>query len=426
MTYLVTPTDYKPREQASCSSVKLSLQCERAWFFRYVLGIKEPAVEWSVCREWTKPKPKLATKPTHDEKEAVKYFNRTRRKAIGKTGHHILELWVESFRGGPGVPPEMWHDIPGRVVTAGLGLIPHPSMLEDYFVERKGLDDFVERVTDGVNALEFNMYLDLVTVEKRNARMLVTDYKTTSSFDWIKTPQELQEDTQGICYPLDVMLEFDLDVIDCRWIYFLTEGAPKARAVDFVVTRDAALKRALPIVNRADELINTMRLGLTADEVPANTGACDLYGGCIYHTSRGGPCTARPSWGKILRARHARTKTEQENRVMAGGFRRNAVAAGAIGGGAAAAGTTAASTATNTEQPAGQPAAAGAAQGAEAPGDAASGAARRRGGTRRAASTEEQGTIHLSFEGGTMIELPPSSPFYAQAVAIYNAFHPEA
>jgi len=402
---------YKPREQASPSAISTAELCDRKWFYIYVEGRKELKLTWAQAKRIPKPK----------GKDAVKAWNKLRRPAIGHEGHSIIERWYESFR--PGAKPAAidWNDLPGRVMLAGLPLLPHPSTLRDWFLERPVAKDFTSRVVPGLN-YEFNGYIDLVPVGKDDT-FRVIDHKTTSSFDWVKTPQELIEDPQGIVYPLDVMLRHNLERIACRWVYYRTEGTPKARAVDFMVTREGALRRALPLVNRGAELVNNIRNKLTVDQMPANTAACDQFGGCMYHHSRGGPCEARRSVGKILRVMRASTKAEQERTIM--GFRKNAQAAGVIGGGDKPANTRAAAPAEDaaSSEPAqeqGETSEAQDSQQSEAPARGA----RRGGARRRGASDTDAGTISLVFESGATIAIPQGSALYEQAAAVHSAFFP--
>lgn len=448
---LVTRPNYVPRAQASCSAVSAANKCERAWAYRYIVGIDEPDFTWEEAKRLIKPtKPKTRDAVVLDaHRENVKLFNRTRRKALGKEGHGILETWAGSFyspdderhRDASGIN---WHDVPGRTVLAGLGEIPHPSTLLSWDIEQPLAEDFVSRVTGGKLDFEFNGFVDYVARPKPEMVFasraeaaairgtwqppaIVVDYKTTSSFDWIKTPQELQDDPQGIIYPLDVMLSTGLEQVDCRWIYFLTEGAPKARAVDFTVTRSEALRRALPIVNRADELISKIKRGLTVDDTAGNPAACELYGGCIYHASRGGPCAVEVSRGKIARAKASLNRTGTENIIM--GFRKAAQAAGAIGGGTQAANP--AGQPQTQSQPAegaagAEPAAGGGAADQTAAGEAAASGARRGAprGARRNVAGDDAPSISI-VSGDSSIELPKSSPLYAQASSVFSALFPE-
>ena len=313
---------YVPREQVSPSSIKLARMCERAWGYRYILGYKEPEAEW---REFL-PGGSLAERPhqskpnpTLAEQEALKAWNRLRRPALGKAVHSLLEQWYAGRTND-----DDWHSEPGRVLLPALFYFPHPSK-GNFQTEAKIPDSFVRDITEGKHNYEFNAYIDLlgaeygaVTVEKTN------DLKTTSSFDWALKPEELLLDTQGIVYPLYTMHFYGVRTLQPRWIYTLTEGEPKARAVDFRVTYEGALKRALPIFDEGAVLIQKIRDRADPNGLAANVAACDMYHRkCVYHHSVGGPCNAESSPGKIARAFMARG-VKQEKVIMAFSLKRPA------------------------------------------------------------------------------------------------------
>ena len=113
-------------------------------------------------------------------------------------------------------------------------------------------------------------FYDLITVE-RVARPLSTggavhrlvhrlwDFKTTSSFDWAKTEDELREDPQVLLYALHAMQTFGLQEIECSWIYLLTEGKPRSYVVTVLVTRAEAEAAVLEMAETAAEVVDKVR-----------------------------------------------------------------------------------------------------------------------------------------------------------------------
>lgn len=301
--YVIRPS-YVPREQVSPSSIKLARMCERAWGYRYILGFKEPEADW---RDFL-PGAKLTKRPT--DKEELKAWNRLRRPALGKAVHSLLEDWYAGR-------PVDWRSEPGKILLPALMYFPHPST-GHFKTEQKIHDSFVAEITDGKHNYEFNAFIDLVgaaygavTVEH------VNDLKTTSSFDWAMKPEDLLLDTQGIIYPLYTMRYFQVSKMQPRWVYTLTEGNPQARAVDFRVTYDGTLKRALPIFDEGAILIQKIRDRADPNALAPNVGACDMYHRkCVYHHSAGGSCKAESSPGKMARAFFARG-VQQEKAIMA-------------------------------------------------------------------------------------------------------------
>lgn len=295
---------YVPREQVSPSSIKLARMCERAWGYRYILGYREPEAEW---REFL-PGARLAQRPT--DKEELKAWNRLRRPALGKAVHALLEDWYAGR-------PVDWHSEPGKILLPALMYFPHPKK-GHFTTEKKIHDSFVAEITDGKHNYEFNAFIDLVGAEYGAVTVeRVNDLKTTSSFDWALKPDELLLDTQGVIYPLYTMRIHRVQSVQPRWVYTLTEGNPQARAVDFRVTYDGALKRALPIFDEGALLIQKIRDRADPNGLAANVAACDMYHRkCVYHHSVGGPCNAESSPGKIARALMARG-VKQEKAIMA-------------------------------------------------------------------------------------------------------------
>lgn len=300
---------YVPREQVSPSSIKLARMCERAWGYRYILGYKEPEAEWSEFL----PGARLAQRPT--DKEELKAWNRLRRPALGKAVHALLEDWYA----GRSVD---WHSEPGRILLPALMYFPHPSKILACRTEEQIAGSFVPTMTGGKHNYEFNAFIDVNGAEGDEVSLL--DLKTTSSFDWALKPEELLLDTQGIVYPLYVMWKQrgfmqhrGKSAMTPRWVYTLTEGEPKARAVDFRVTYAGALKRALPIFDEGAILIQKIRDRADPNGLAANVAACDMYHRkCVYHHSVGGPCNAESSPGKMARAFLARG-VKQEKVIMA-------------------------------------------------------------------------------------------------------------
>lgn len=326
--------NYEPRAQVSPSRFKLARMCARADAYRYVAGIREIEHKWEIIGSVPKPaathdpKDKAAAK---EHRARVAAWNRARRGPLGKECHKLIEAWYASFLSPdhPQLDQTIWHTEPGRIVLAGLHLLPHPSTLGWWATEQKIPDSFVSEMTGGVHDYEFNAYIDLLATLKirgPHGFQLANDYKTTSSFDWMLKPAELIEDTQGVMYPLYAMRRSGVDSIVPRWTYFRTEDAPSARAVDFRVTYDGAKRRALKLFDEGATLVQRCVDRVDPADVPGNVALChDFYHRtCVYHHAVGGPCNAESTPGKRLRASLA-TQTKREQ-IMAG-FKKNGAAA---------------------------------------------------------------------------------------------------
>ena len=137
---------------------------------------------------------------------------------------------------------------------------------------------------------------------------LTIDYKSTKDPKWIKTPAMLRADEQANLYAYDgITKAIDPGQIyereyatpyPMRWVYFRTQGKREARAVDFGLTFREADHKVHLLVQQAKAL-DTIE---TVDQALTNPDACDAYGGCPYHHSRGGPCDAKRNLGRAILA----------------------------------------------------------------------------------------------------------------------------
>lgn len=441
---LETRANYEPRAQVSPSRFKLSRICARADAFRYVLGFREREYPWPTIKDVPRPpadhdkKDKAAAKA---HRALVSAWNRKRRGPLGKEAHKIIEAWYLSFVSPdhPQIDPEIWHTEPGRVVLAGLHLLPHPSTLAWWATEQKIPDSFVHDISGGQYSYEFNAYIDLLATRKvatAHGYQIIDDHKTTSDFEWMQKPAELLEDPQGVMYPLYAMRRAGTDSIVPRWTYFRTEDSPSARAVDFRVLYDGAKKRALKLFEEGAVLVQRCVDRVDPSDVPANVSACfDFYHRtCVYHHSVGGPCNAESTPGKRLRASLA-TPQRREKIIMGGFSKAKNAAGGSSANAAAAAGTTAPAQSESTE---GTASTEGVAEGTTEAGEGAvtggdeqpaAGGGFNRGGAKRGPKPKADrvataGVVNIQTEHGEFA-LPENSPMHAKLNAIGGALFGE-
>ncbi len=302
---LEQPPGYAPSEHNSPSSLDLDERCNAAWGLRYLQGLREPEVPWAEI-----------------EAGAV-CTSGQRSKALGTAGHAILEAY---YKREP-LPFGGWDSVPGKVVHAGLHLLPHPDECLEVWVESdlfvpntsgvvfKGKLDLVARVSAaGLKRLG----LEHAATYADGSGWVLFDYKTTSDFKWQKNPAVLRIDKQGVLYPWSTMQLRDreayeaadpggdwqaLTQLPCRWVYFRTRGAAAAKCTDWVA--DAAELRPLvhALIDRASELDAIKRSGMAWTDLQKNANSCGMFAGCEYHTSKGGPCDARRRLGSLIQAR---------------------------------------------------------------------------------------------------------------------------
>jgi hypothetical protein len=410
---------YVPREQWSASGLSHDRACRRSYALRYLEGRKEIELAWLEAEALPEP-PKAPKNASALEKErakaAKKAWNKKRRPACGKASHGIQEAYYRQGVAGLWHPPMAWLDMseafhtkPGEILLPGLALMPAPRECLDALIEDpirlrweflpahlreqveadpitfSGFKDLVLVTAEGVLhwhaesdcyyvAPEFDpgdgLVADVTGVREheqaardRGERfwsISLKDLKTTYDFasKAVKSPEDLATDEQASLYALDVMQRFDLNRLECTWVYCRSEGKPDARAVTFTVLRSDAEEIVTALVERALELRKLMRacpqlsaadaaalkaalekpaekrcareldlIQLSADvdekrhlyvmSLPASPEACDDYGGRDCHASRGGPCDARLSYVAMIQRRmRAATATKGPRPMM--------------------------------------------------------------------------------------------------------------
>jgi hypothetical protein len=215
--------------------------------------------------------------------------------ARGSEVHDILDKWG---RGSAAINPLTHY---GAIAATAVDHIPAPGFMEvetafevetEYviFTGRRDLVFFDTRVTGGL--------------------WVIGDYKTTTSFKWALTPDDLPKDEQGVIYGLSIFETEACDFVELRWIYLLdpgenaTPGRYKSHVVRTVVSRDQIYKAVETMIALALEL--EAYDGLEPNELPHNVNTCDAYGGCPYMSECG--LTA----GERMRATMAQSELQKQ------------------------------------------------------------------------------------------------------------------
>ena len=273
--------DFKPKEVFSPSQIETSLGCEVEWGFRYLWGLKPLEFNWL-------------------QVQAGEGQPRDRATAFGKAMHSEGESYYTT-----GLYDHT--SAPGRALTAGLHLLPHPTQCEIIEVER-GLTIDTKAIFGGIEPVKFNGFKDLVT--RLKGEWYLFDYKSTKDFDYKKESEDrrskrgftvhgLKDDLAANTYALDVMLAQGLDSLRGRWVYFKSQGRPEAQATDLTWTKEHSKAVFQGGLIQATHLRRTMRESPSPLELDANTSHCNLYG-CVYRASVGGPCTKEKSDKPLL------------------------------------------------------------------------------------------------------------------------------
>ena len=288
-----------PRQYHSPSSV--SYKCDYAWALRYIQKIREPEIPYALIESG---QVKAVQFPTGPGECSYKQ----RGASLGKAMHAVGEEYYTGHA-------PAWRTFPGQVFESGLHLLPRPSKCDIVQVEREcGTEPIVgeKHAKKGlrIHGILWNMKRDLAIggrVELAHlgidAPCAQFDYKSSANvLEYALTPEKLYNDVQACGYAVDFCERFGRVDAPSRWVYFETKKVRRAAPVDVVIP----LGHALEIMAAAAEKAERLDRIVTIADAERNLDACCDYSGqpgiigCSYHTSKGGPCNARRSTGRLI------------------------------------------------------------------------------------------------------------------------------
>jgi hypothetical protein len=331
-----------PRPYHSPSSIELADKCRKAWGLRYISGLRYNDAPWQPLPAYTEAfvwpdwvDLKVIRADTEKDRSgrtlAERLIGRQHSSAFGTAMHSIGEGW---FRG----EDVDWQSDPGKVFLSGAHLLPHPSRCHEVRIEEPiGTVPYTSKHLGETRLLEVGGirlmgYIDLEVLpfEEESARLgippgwAVIDYKSTKDLKypvydfkgsddqrWAQKAEALKHDTQAALYAYahahsDRSIWHGMDPVQLafapdpcppqRWVYFQTQGRPAARAVDVHTSYRDALARVHLMVEQAKVLDSLESI----DQCIPNPSACPEYGGCEFHVSKGGPCTAERRLGAAV------------------------------------------------------------------------------------------------------------------------------
>jgi hypothetical protein len=298
-----------PRLYHSASSIKAGAQCQRAWAYQYIDGIREKDVAWTTIAAHEEAGGKLRDAP---------YTSRQRSFALGKAMHTVGEDWFTHVTG-----PD-WNSLPGQIFDSGTHLLPHPDKCVAVRVEEpigaepmpSGASEHAPPVGLRLHGILWAGYKDLVAVPATESELdrlglpqvlepILIDYKSSSNIKrYALTPEALTTDVQANLYAIDVCHKFGLTSVPARWVYFETKKVRRAKAVDTWIHLD----QALDLLEAPAALAKELDRLTSSDAAPQNTDACGEYGGCIHHKNKGGPCNPHRSLAQLVRQPHKEDK----------------------------------------------------------------------------------------------------------------------
>ena len=225
-------------EYVSASQVQRFEECPRKWYESYVLGNRQP------------------------ETDAMR---------LGTLIHKEVEHYLLTGE----VRDSDWADL----VREGASLTPRPS--KDMLVEHKLVIPTWEGGPEWVG------YLDLGYLHE--GVLCVDDWKTKSSFNYCKSPEELANDIQMGSYGLWLLAMAPklfgaaINVVKLSHINLKTKGKKEARRVEVVVNKEQIVKRWEKSLELVREMVSwAEKQPEKSETLPPNPKMCGAYGGCFY------------------------------------------------------------------------------------------------------------------------------------------------
>ncbi len=307
MTVRLEQSKSGPRELFSTSQIEKAFGpgyvepgsegCHRAWGFRYLGGLREPEISYA----------EALAMPATTESE-----RRYRGGALARTWGKHAETYIEAYIRGEALNPG---DDTVRRLIPGFGLLPNPRSLLEYRFQVP-VNVKTGPAGDTVSWQGFKDFTGVVALEYRPLRFLI-DFKTTTpkvdngknrelgrpigSWAFMKQPADLLRDWQFNLYEYQEIQQYGAPSA-ARWVYWASPekdprypNRPEARASDVPNPDPESIAR---VVETLDQHARTLRSyirqfrdkRLTVMQLPANTHACNAFGGCPYRRDLGGQC----------------------------------------------------------------------------------------------------------------------------------------
>jgi RecB family exonuclease len=235
--------------KVSPSQIKLVRDCLRKWAFKYILKKADPP---------------------------------GRQAQLGTGIHKVLERYLRTgwLPKGPGQALEIrtpqktyrWsHDQIVAIVLPGIVHLPAPGIA-------RCEQEFTIPIDDDLLIRGFIDFL-----YQQDDTVIVGDHKTTSNLQYALTPEDLQQDPQGIIYAVAGMQRFGCSRATDRWIYYRT-NRPRSILTECEFSIDTIAEPWQRIVSEARELKELRHTAPHPNTLEANYASCGKYGGCPYES----------------------------------------------------------------------------------------------------------------------------------------------
>jgi hypothetical protein len=170
----------------------------------------------------------------------------------------------------------------GSIAASALEFIPAPTT--------PGLHTEREFFFEGDNAV-FNGRIDCELPATDTSPGVVIDWKTTSSWDWMKHERELRNDAQAVLYACHHFIDNpEAERVICRWVFMKTRGGRASRVTEITFTQQealAGLQRLEKVAAEMSAIANAAPKEAAAIEqyiltLPPTEASCGNYGGCQF------------------------------------------------------------------------------------------------------------------------------------------------
>ncbi|MBW2672098.1 MAG: hypothetical protein JRD89_01615 [Deltaproteobacteria bacterium] len=206
---------------------------------------------------------------------------------LGGEVHIILEDYLKQ-----GKAPDR-ETKQGKIALAGIHLLPAPGTVE---VEGRFKWELADQPFDLQGVVDYSPAPILVLPPdylnpKRSIWKphpapglvpVVGDHKTTGDWKWAPSPEELLTMIQPTIYAQRKMQELGVDSCLVEYIYYLTKGTPKSKAVRALFTLADNKKIWEGILAKGREMVYILETETEAKNIEPNPQTCPAYGGCQH------------------------------------------------------------------------------------------------------------------------------------------------
>lgn len=197
---------------------------------------------------------------------------------FGLEGHRYLENWLLEGR----LPPQ---SAAGQVALQGIQSTALPKLGSNYLIEQEMLIPL---------SLDVSLYGRIDCVELGDIPTII-DHKFTTSKKWVMTVDQLVLDPQAIIYASWAMLEYNVNVVNLKWIYYIyTKTLKKPNGLEVVSCRLQAndpkyQARIQAIEDVVEDMVLIRECEPDALSFDGEYTSCEMYGGCPHQHRCFGP-----------------------------------------------------------------------------------------------------------------------------------------